>query len=121
MGMQCHVVSQGSTYTDDVSNRGRDCLIFSKNETTILVAQNVLFDFRQCLVNIACSEDIYGVLPFLLPKINKLDPDYLACIGKFHQMLERPHDIANILSHQSSSALSMAAGIVNKIYILSFK
>ena len=41
----------------------------------------------------------------------------MACIGKFHQMLERPHDIANILSHQSSSALSMAAGIVNKIYI----
>ena len=117
--MQCHVVSQGSTYTDDVSNRGRDCLIFSKNETTILVAQNVLFD--NVYVNIACSEDIYGVLPFLLPKINKLDPDYLACIGKFHQMLERPHDIANILSHQSSSALSMAAGIVNKIYILSFK
>ena len=47
----------------------------------------------------------------------------MACIGKFHQMLERPHDIANILSHQSSSERSMAAAIVNKIYIyiLSFK
>ena len=32
-------------------------------------------------------------------------------------MLERPHDIANILSHQSSSERSMAAAIVNKIYI----
>ena len=41
----------------------------------------------------------------------------MACIGKFHQMLERPHDIANILSHQSSSERSMAAAIVNKIYI----